>query len=128
MKKLATAFLSVFFAFTPNAQGSVKNIRTTEDERKAKLKAPEYPGGLKAFLNTIEPKTQRAISYRPGSMILTFMVNEDGSISEIETIEGISPKFDEKVREIIATSPKWIPGEEAGRPVKAYYKLPLHFN
>lgn len=128
MKKLATAFLSAFFAFTPSAQERVNDVLTTEGESDKKQKAPEYPGGLKAFLNSIHPKTQRVISYKPGQMLITFMVNEDGSISEVETLEGISPKFDEKVREIIASSPKWIPGEEAGQPIKAYYKLPLHFN
>lgn len=128
MKKLATAFLSAFFAFSPGAQERVHDVLTTEEETNKKQKAPEYPGGLKAFLNSIHPKTQRAISYRPGCMLVTFMVNEDGSISEVETLEGISPKFDKKVREIIADSPKWIPGEEEGQPIKAYYKLPLHFN
>lgn len=128
MKKLATAFLSAFFAFTPGAQERVNDVLTTEEESNKKQKAPEYPGGLKEFYKLINPKIQRTISYRPGSMIVTFMVNEDGSICDIETVEGINRKFDEKVREIIAESPVWIPGERDGEKVGIKYNLPLHFN
>lgn len=128
MKKIATAALSVFFTFATNGHEVKKNRTTTEEKTKGRQKTPEYPGGLTALFNFISPKAQRAISYRPGSMVVTFVVNEDGSLNEIEIIEGITPKFDEKIRDIIAGSPKWIPGEEEGKPVKAYYKLPLHFN
>ena len=129
MKKIATAFLSVFFAFAANAQEtSNKSITTETGKTNGRQKAPEYPGGLKAFLNFVGPKAQRAISYKPGAMVVTFMVNEDGSVSEIETVQGISPKFDEKVRDIIAKSENWIPGEQDGKKVKVQYRLPLRFN
>jgi TonB family protein len=128
MKKIATATLSLFFAFAANAHETTKNNKTTEEKIKGRQKDPEYPGGLKALLNFITPKAQRAISYRAGSMVVTFMVSEDGSLSEIEIAQGINSKFDEKVREIIAKSPNWIPGEEDGEKVKVKYSLPLHFN
>lgn len=129
MKKIATTTLSLFFAFAGNAQQTTKKTVATEtDTTKDSRKAPEYPGGLKAFYKFIEPKVQRVISYKPGSMIVTFMVHDDGSLSDIETIEGINPKFDEKVREIIAKSPNWIPGEQDGEKVGVKYSLPLQFS
>jgi outer membrane biosynthesis protein TonB len=128
MKKIATATLSLFFAFAANAHETTKNNKATEEKTKGRQKTPEYPGGLKELFNFISQNAQRAISYRAGSMVVTFMVSEDGSLSEIETAQGISPKFDEKVRDIIAKSSNWIPGEQDGEKVKVKYNLPLHFN
>lgn len=128
MKKMATAVLSLFFAFAANAHETTKKNKATEEKTKSRQKAPEYPGGLEEFFKYINPKAQRVISYRAGFMVVIFMVNENGSISDIETVQGISRKFDEKVREIIAKSPKWIPGEEDGETIRIQYRLPLHFN
>lgn len=128
MKKIATAFLSVFFSLTSNAHETTKSATSTEEKTKGRQKTPEYKGGLKEFHNFITPKAQRAISYKSGSMVVTFMINEDGSLSDIETAEGINPKFDEKVRDIIANSPEWVPGEQDGVKIKVNYRLPLQFN
>lgn len=128
MKKIATTVLSLFFAFVANAHETTKKHKITEEKTKGRQKDPEYPGGLKEFFNFIGKKAQLVISYRAGSMVITFMVNEDGSLSEIETAQGISPKFDGKVRDIIAKSPNWISGELDGEKVKVKYRLPLHFN
>ena len=122
MKKIATAILSIFIT---RAAGTVTNKK---GKAKNRDKTPDYPGGLKEFHNFINPKIHRLICYKPGAMVVTFIVDEDGSISDIETVKGISGKFDQKVREIIAKSPNWIPGMQDGKKITIQYILPLQFN
>ncbi len=62
-----------------------------------------------------------------GKVFVQFVIDKDGSIIESKVIKGIGWGCDEVALEAIKSSPKWIPGNQRGRPVKQRYTLPLIF-
>lgn len=63
-----------------------------------------------------------------GRVISAFIVNEDGSLSNIKIARSISEKFDEEAIRLIKNMPNWKPGKQNGKAVKVSYSLPIIFN
>lgn len=62
-----------------------------------------------------------------GTVIVAFVVNTDGAVSDIEILRGIGGGCDEEVYRIVKGSPNWIPGMVGGKPVRSRMRLPLRF-
>ncbi len=105
----------------------------TPDERiyyQATVNA-EPQGGYKAFYEYIAQKinypTQARRSGVQGVVYVKFIVNPDGSISDISIEKGIGAGCDEEVIRIVKSSPTWIPGEAEGKKIKQQQTLPVAF-
>jgi TonB family protein len=78
------------------------------------------------FLRTNYP--QEAIEKRIyGKVLLTFIVEKDGSVSNVTVINGIDPLLDEEAVRAISSSPKWMPGMQRGQPVRVRFSIPVNF-
>jgi protein TonB len=55
-------------------------------------------------------------------------MEKDGSLSNVTIIEGIEPKVNERVVELVSQSPKWNPAKINGRLVRSSYSLPIAIN
>ena len=97
--------------------------------------APETPaepeGGLSAFYEFIGknlkyPRLARQLDIE-GKVTLTFIIERDGSLSDIEVIKGIGGGCDEEAVRVLAMSPKWNPGKQRGVPVRVRMTLPVVF-
>jgi protein TonB len=90
----------------------------------------EFPGGTKAwlqFLNDHLKYPQKAIRKRiEGKVILQFIVDKDGSISDLKSISG-DPILAEAALEAMKYSPNWTPAVQNGKRVKSYKKQPVIF-
>lgn len=62
-----------------------------------------------------------------GRVVLTFVVEKDGSVSDIEKLQSPDASLWEEARRVIASSPKWKPGEQRGQVVRVKYTLPVDF-
>lgn len=62
-----------------------------------------------------------------GTVIVAFVVNTDGAVSDIEILRGIGGGCDEEVYRIVKGSPNWTPGMAGGKPVRSRMRLPLRF-
>ncbi len=62
-----------------------------------------------------------------GKIFIEFVVQKDGSISNIKILKGIGFGCDEEVLRLLADSPPWIPGKQKGRVVKQRFVLPITF-
>jgi len=62
-----------------------------------------------------------------GRVFLSFVVEEDGSITNVRVERGISIDLDREAKRVIKKMPKWVPGESAGRAVRARCRLPINF-
>lgn len=94
-------------------------------------KLPEYPGGLNAFYkflgeNIVYPDAARRNGIQ-GRVILTFIVEKDGGLSDIKVEHGIGSGCDEEAVKVLQLSPKWIPAVLRGKPVRTEYTIPLSF-
>jgi len=60
-----------------------------------------------------------------GKVIIKFLVNEDGSISDCKVIRGVDSELDKEVLRVVKSFPPWKPGMQNGKPVKVWYTLPI---
>jgi TonB family protein len=94
-------------------------------------KMPEYPGGIKAFmemitLNMVYPEKARQ-EKTEGRVIVQFNIDVDGSVCDIAVVRSVSAELDAEAMRLIALSEKWTPGEKNGEPVKVKYTIPVSF-
>jgi periplasmic protein TonB len=92
---------------------------------------PAFPGGYEAFYkfvgkNLKYPPQARRISVE-GKVFVHFVVDKDGSLSDIKIVRGIGAGCDEEVLRIVGMSPKWNPGLQRGNPVRVRMMLPITF-
>lgn len=94
-------------------------------------KMPEFVGGTDSLYhylkNTNYPKElyESGIS---GKVYARFVVELDGSLSNITIMRSIGQAFDDEVIRVIENMPKWVPGEHQGRKERVYVILPFHFS
>ncbi|AWH83721.1 hypothetical protein HYN59_00695 [Flavobacterium album] len=124
MKKI---FLIALFSICTNVLfAQEEKQKRSEDTVYAHVQLqPEFPGGMKAFYKYISD------NFKPnkgGKMLVTFVVEADGSVTEVKIVKGINAKWDKKLYKIIENSPKWEPGSQDGKPIRASYRLPLTIN
>ena len=62
-----------------------------------------------------------------GTVKVNFVVERDGSVSNVEIERGIGGGCDEEAIRVIKLMPKWKPGEQRNFPVRVKYSLPIHF-
>ncbi len=62
-----------------------------------------------------------------GRVLLRFVVNEDGSVSDVNAFRRIGGGCDEEAIRVVKAMPKWKPGKLNGRSVKVYFTLPVFF-
>ena len=112
----------------------VKESVTQEVEEKAYTvveQMPQFPGGETALLNNISknlvyPKIAQENGIQ-GRVIVRFMVNKDGSISNIQIVRSLDPTCDKEAIRIIKSLPKFIPAKQNGVNVAVWYTLPITF-
>lgn len=90
-----------------------------------------YPGGIPAlmdFLNeNIKYPEQAEREGIEGRVVAGFIVERDGSVSNIEILKSVHPLLDAEVVRVMSLMPNWIPGRQNGQPVRVKYSLPITF-
>jgi periplasmic protein TonB len=62
-----------------------------------------------------------------GTVVIQFVVDKDGSVTEPTVVREVGGGCDEEAIRVIKTMPRWIPGKQQGKPVKVRYTLPVKF-
>ena len=90
---------------------------------------PEFSeGGQKALLAFIADNIPENIPGE-GRATVSFTVEKDGSLSDIRVIRSSSYKeLDDEAIRIVRKMPKWIPGQQRGKPVKVKFTVPVDFH
>lgn len=88
---------------------------------------PHYPGGDKAFRNFVKKNiAQSKIVYnRKCRILVRFVIEKDGTLSNIEFLGGIDSSYYEIVKPIIKTSPPWIPAKVNDETYRCKYAITL---
>ena len=110
---------------------SDSKIKFTEPVFKVVEKQPSYPGGddarIKFLVENIKyPEVAMKKGIR-GTVYVTFVVKSDGSVSDVKVLRGIGGGCDKEAVRVVKLMPKWIPGEDKGKPVNVQYNLPIKF-
>ena len=93
--------------------------------------APGFPGGDAKFIAYLSKSIRYPAIAREnnvqGRVILTFVVERDGSLTDIKVVRGIGSGCDEEAVRALKASPHWKPGIQNGKPVRVQYSVPVAF-
>ena len=92
---------------------------------------PEFPGGepaLYKFLgeNIKYPQMAKESGIQ-GRVFVTFVVEKNGSVTDVRVLRGIGGGCDEEAIRVVQNMPKWTPGKQRGKSVRVQYNLPVKF-
>ena len=93
---------------------------------------PYFPGGqellLKYLAANIKYPASAVKAKKQGRVIVTFIVQKDGSITHAKIARSIDPELDAEALRVVKGMPKWTPGTQLGKPVSVKYVLPVKFS
>ena len=93
---------------------------------------PEFPdGGMSGLMQFLSKNIRYPVNAQKngtqGRVTVQFVVNADGSISNIGIIRGVDPELDGEAVRVISTMPNWKPGMQKGKAVRVKYTVPVMF-
>ena len=93
--------------------------------------SPEFPGGTNALMgylrdNMVIPDTCRENNIQ-GRVLVTFIVEKDGSITKPEVVKSVHPILDTEALRLVSAMPKWKPGRQNGEVQRVKYTIPVDF-
>lgn len=92
---------------------------------------PEFPGGMDAFGKFIQKNLRYPYMAQEnniqGKVFLSFVVEKDGSITDVKVTRGVGYGCDEEAMRVIKKSPRWKPGFQNDRPVRVRYQMPINY-
>ncbi|MDR0891605.1 MAG: energy transducer TonB [Mediterranea sp.] len=94
-------------------------------------KMPQFPGGEAAMMKFLSSHIKYpTISLETGSqgkVIVQFVVDRDGAITNPVVLRGADPYLDKEAIRVVSSMPRWIPGEQNGKKVRVKYTVPVSF-
>jgi len=92
---------------------------------------PEPIGGFEAMYAFLQsnlryPEVARNNNIQ-GQVFIEFVVEKDGSISNVKVLVGVYPELDQEAVRVVRMMPKWRPGKQMGKPVRTFYQIPIRF-
>jgi protein TonB len=119
-----TVIEEVVFEEAP-AEEEVDEIFTIVEDQ------PLPNGGYAAFYKFIGDRLKYPAQARrmgiEGKVFVQFVVDKDGTLTEVKAVKGIGAGCDEEAERVIRGAPKWKPGKQRGRSVKVRMILPITF-
>ncbi len=119
-----------------NVQYDFNATPTVVEEAKPQIftyveQMPDFPGGQTELMKFL----QKNLRYPPaarengieGRVVLQFVVDEQGTISDIQVLRDIGGGCAEEAVRVVKMMPPWKAGKQNGNPVKVYFKLPVTF-
>lgn len=92
---------------------------------------PEFAGGAKAWSKYMERNLRYPSAAQEdavhGKVFVSFVVEKDGSITDVKVLRGIGYGCDEEAAKVIKKSPLWKPGKNKGTPVRVRYNMAINF-
>ena len=92
---------------------------------------PMFPGGQQALMNYLAENVhytdEMAEICAQGRVIVTFIVEIDGSITEAKVVKSVHPLLDEEALRVVKAMPKWTPGAINGKLMRNRYTMPVIF-
>ncbi|WP_316781144.1 energy transducer TonB [Pedobacter antarcticus] len=94
-------------------------------------KYPEFDGGAEGWTKFIRRNLRYPAAAQEqdiqGKVFISFVVETDGSVTDVKILKGIGGGCDEEAMRVIRKSPKWTPGRQYNQSVRVRYTMPLSF-
>ena len=92
----------------------------------------QFPGGQKALMQWVDDNLEYPEYIKESGekkrVIVKFVVEKDGTVTNPEVVKGVDSELDKLAIELMEKMPRWIPGKMNGVPVRSYFILPILFN
>lgn len=93
---------------------------------------PEFPDGIEAMIQFISNNIQYPADAKKqkvdGRVLVNFVVEKDGSITEVKVIKPTFPSLDAEAVRVVKAMPKWKPGYQKGQAVRVQFTMPINFS
>lgn len=88
---------------------------------------PSFPGGIEKFMTYVTNRatTSGLSKYQHGNMMVRFVIDTNGKVTNIKLMRRLEPKLDNSIIAALQKSPLWIPGKKDGVPVETQMMIPL---
>ncbi|WP_316804543.1 energy transducer TonB [Pedobacter nototheniae] len=127
-KLIILGLLGIVMSFNPvKAQTKGKKVYdfTAVDS------TPSYPGGIAKFYEYLGKNIKYPDAAKKnktaGKVFLDFIIEEDGSLSNIHILRGLSKETDAEAIRVFKASPKWTAARVKGKPVRVKYNINVNF-
>ena len=125
--KVALMMLVLLFSFMTSTAQTKKNDMVFDVVEVM----PQFPGGqiamLQYLMENIKYPEQAMKKGIQGRVAVRFIVEKDGSISDVKPILSVHPLLNKEAVRVVESMPKWTPGKQNGKPVRVRYNLPVMF-
>ena len=92
---------------------------------------PQFPGGPSALFEYLSKNIRYPVEAEKkgvqGRVIVTFVVERDGSIIDVKVVKSVDPSLDMEAKRVVSSMPHWIPGKQNGSAVRVKYTVPVTF-
>ena len=92
---------------------------------------PQFPGGNAALFEYLSKHIKYPVIAEEngiqGRVIVTFVVERDGSITDVKVVKSVDPSLDKEAQRVVKSMPRWIPGKQNGSAVRVKYTVPVTF-
>ena len=130
--RLLTTLSVLAILFMANTTTMAQDKKVANDKVYEKVEVmPEFPGGDQAMMdfvakNVVYPQEARDKEIS-GRVMVGFIVEKDGSISDAKVVKGIGGGCDEEAVRVVNAMPKWKPGKQKSKPVRVSFMMPFNF-
>lgn len=117
--------------YIPPPPPKPKHEEVTEEIFVVVEEQPEFPGGNAAMMKFLSDNIRYPVIAQEngiqGRIICNFVVERDGSITDVQVVRGQDPSLDREAIRVIQQMPKWKPGKQRGSAVRVRFTLPVVF-
>lgn len=122
---------SVYESTKPGRGGASGNSEDSEIFQVVE-EQPMFPGGMQEMMKFLQqnikyPKEAQEQG-KQGRVIVQFVVNKDGSISNDSVVRSVDPQLDAEALRVVRSMPNWTPGKQRGKEVRVRFTLPVTFH
>ena len=125
--KVALMMLVLLFSFMTSTAQTKKNDMVFDVVEVM----PQFPGGqiamLKYIMENMKYPEQAMKEGIQGRVAVRFIVEKDGSISDVKPILSVHPLLNKEAVRVVESMPKWSPGKQNGKPVRVRFNVPVMF-
>lgn len=125
--KVALMMLVLLFSFMTSTAQTKKNDMVFDVVEVM----PQFPGGqiamLQYIMKNIKYPEQAMKEGIQGRVAVSFIVEKDGSISNVRPIHSVHPLLNKEAVRVVKSMPKWSPGKQNGKPVRVRFNVPVMF-
>ena len=92
---------------------------------------PSFPGGQAALFEWLSKNIKYPVVAEEngvqGRVIVTFVVERNGSITDVQVVKSVDPSLDKEAVRVVKAMPHWIPGKQNGSAVRVKFTVPVTF-